>query len=30
MLLVNQVHTEPENALKEGDSVSVVLRISGI
>ncbi len=30
MLLVNQAHTEPANALKEGDKVSVVLRISGI
>ena len=30
MLLVNQEYTEPENALNEGDRVSVILRISGI
>ena len=30
MLLVNQEHTSPQTALKEGDRISVVLRISGI
>ena len=30
MLLVNQKYTIPETGLKEGDRVSVVLRISGI
>jgi molybdopterin converting factor small subunit len=30
MFLVNRAHVTPNNALKEGDRVSVVLRISGI
>jgi molybdopterin converting factor small subunit len=30
MFLVNRVHVTPNNALKEGDRVSLVLRISGI
>jgi|GEM_PF-5490440 len=30
MLLVNQKYTIPETGLKEGDRVSVVLRVSGI
>jgi molybdopterin converting factor small subunit len=30
MLLVNETYTTPDAALKEGDRVSAVLRISGI